>query len=121
MPKACVIDIETDGLSPTVIHCLVALDVDHGIVQTFLNPTGLSGYLETFERVVAHNGSAFDFPALKKLWNTTVPTDKQWDTLVMSRLSQPDREGGHSLRAWGDRLGSAKGDFDGPWTRSVTR
>jgi uncharacterized protein YprB with RNaseH-like and TPR domain len=79
MPKACVIDIETDGLSPTVIHCLVALDVDHGIVQTFLNPTGLSGYLETFDRVVAHNGSAFDFPALKKLWNTAVPTDKQWE------------------------------------------
>lgn len=115
MPKACVIDIETDGLSPTVIHCLVALDVDHGIVQTFLNPTGLSGYLDAFDRVVAHNGSAFDFPALKKLWNTAVPTDKQWDTLVMSRLSQPDREGGHSLRAWGDRLGAAKGDFDGPW------
>lgn len=33
----------------------------------------------------------------------------------MSRLSVPSRDGGHSLAAWGERLGFPKGDFDGPW------
>ena len=33
------------------------------------------------------------------------------DTLLLSRLSYPDRDGGHSLDAWGKRLGMFKGDY----------
>jgi DNA polymerase I-like protein with 3'-5' exonuclease and polymerase domains len=33
------------------------------------------------------------------------------DTLVLSRLYNPSLEDGHSLAAWGQRLGFAKGDF----------
>ena len=34
------------------------------------------------------------------------------DTLVMSRLAHPHREGGHSLNAWGSRLGFEKGEHN---------
>lgn len=34
-----------------------------------------------------------------------------YDTLVSSRLLSPSLEGGHSLEAWGQRLGFPKGDF----------
>ena len=34
-----------------------------------------------------------------------------YDTLVSSRLLSPSLEGGHSLDAWGQRLGFPKGDF----------
>lgn len=34
------------------------------------------------------------------------------DTLVLSRLLSPSLEGGHSLAAWGGRLGFPKGDFN---------
>tara|TARA_R100000541_G_scaffold33748_1_gene42359 strand:- start:518 stop:2119 length:1602 start_codon:yes stop_codon:yes gene_type:complete len=37
------------------------------------------------------------------------------DTLVLSRLHNPSLEGGHSLRAWGERLGKYKDDYQGGW------
>lgn len=33
------------------------------------------------------------------------------DTLIMSRLLNPDRFGGHSLKAWGQRVGEFKDDY----------
>lgn len=35
------------------------------------------------------------------------------DTLVLSKLLNPDRSGGHSIKAWGERLGLAKDDYNG--------
>lgn len=115
MGNICIIDIETDGLEPTVIHCVATLNHGMNHSRVFESSAGLQSYLDNFEFIVAHNGCSYDFPALKKLWNIDVPFDKQVDTLVMSRLSMPDRQGGHSLEAWGKRLGKPKADFDGPW------
>jgi DNA polymerase I-like protein with 3'-5' exonuclease and polymerase domains len=97
-----VIDIETDHLNASVIHCVVVND------KVFTSPDGLGSYLSTFDHIVAHNGIQFDFPVLKKLWNISIPAVKQYDTLIASRLAQPDIEGGHSLEAWGNRLGYPK-------------
>jgi len=41
-----------------------------------------------------------------------VASDRVVDTLVLSRLYDPSRQGGHSLRAWGETLGFPKGDHD---------
>jgi DNA polymerase I-like protein with 3'-5' exonuclease and polymerase domains len=41
------------------------------------------------------------------------------DTLVLSRLLNPSLEGGHSLAAWGERLGFPKGDFN-DWDGGLT-
>ena len=38
------------------------------------------------------------------------------DTLVLSMMENPSREGGHSLQAWGKRLGKHKGDFSGDFS-----
>ena len=58
-----------------------------------------------------HNGIAFDLPVLEKNWNVTMKLSHVYDTLVASRLLNPSLEGGHSLAAWGQRLGFPKGDF----------
>jgi DNA polymerase I-like protein with 3'-5' exonuclease and polymerase domains len=58
-----------------------------------------------------HNGINFDAPVLRKNWNVTMKLSQVYDTLVASRLLNPSLEDGHSLEAWGKRLGYAKGDF----------
>jgi DNA polymerase I-like protein with 3'-5' exonuclease and polymerase domains len=62
-----------------------------------------------------HNGICFDAPVLRKTWKITIMPSQVCDTLVLSRLLSPSLEGGHSLDAWGQRLGFPKGyftDFD---------
>ena len=109
------IDIETDGLDYNRIHCLVTLDVDNNIVKTFLNPVGVREYFNSFDKIVAHNGLTFDFPALRKLWGVKVPVAKQRDSLTLSRMAKPDRDKGHGLKAWGERLGFHKGSYEESW------
>jgi DNA polymerase-1 len=112
-----VIDIETDGLDYSVIHCLVTLDVDNNIVKTFLSSDGVQEYFNNFDKIVAHNGSAFDFPALRKLWGVEVPIAKQTDSLILSRMAKPDREKGHGLKAWGERLNFLKASYEESWEK----
>jgi DNA polymerase-1 len=111
----CVVDIETDSLNPSLIHCAVVLDLDTGKHRHFESGAGkyAEQYILSFGRVVAHNGCSFDFPALKNLWNIEIPFERQWDTLILSRLSVPDREGGHSLESWGHRLAFPKLEYSG--------
>ena len=115
MINTLVIDIETDGLDYNRIHCLVTLDVDNNIVKTFLNPAGVQEYFNSFDKIVAHNGLTFDFPALRKLWGVKVPVAMQRDSLTLSRMAKPDREKGHGLKAWGERLGFHKGSYEESW------
>ena len=79
-------------------------------------PTGLQDFLNRFDEVVAHNGLSFDFPVLAKLWGVRLKFDQMVDTLVLSMMENPSREGGHSLQAWGKRLGKHKGDFSGDFS-----
>jgi DNA polymerase I-like protein with 3'-5' exonuclease and polymerase domains len=62
-------------------------------------------------RVIGHNLIGFDGPKLKTLWGIGIPASKAYDTLTVSRLLDPQIEGGHSLNAWGKRLGDDKIDF----------
>ena len=107
-----VIDIEADSLDATRIWvaCICNVDNDRDIrsfrdAASFLDAVDLEK--DTF---IAHNGIDFDFPVLEKLWNIEIKN--KVDTLVLSRLFNPDRSGGHSLGAWGNRLGFRKIDFN---------
>ena len=104
------LDIETDSKQSRIWMCCVD-------DSTFYTPEGLQEYLDG-KYIVAHNGIAFDFYWLEKLWGIKIPEDKQVDTLVLSRLANADRQGGHSLEAWGVELGCHKLqqpiDFDKP-------
>lgn len=62
--------------------------------------------------VVGHNLIGFDWDVLRRLTGITIPKERCLDTLVLSRLYDPAIPDGHSLKAWGKRLGIEKMDFD---------
>jgi DNA polymerase I len=66
--------------------------------------------------VVGHNLIGYDMPVLERLWGITVAPERVLDTLVLSRLYEPSKSGGHSLRNWGECLGFPKGDHT-DWTQ----
>jgi DNA polymerase I-like protein with 3'-5' exonuclease and polymerase domains len=105
-----ILDIETN-LAHDKIWCVVCRDIKKNVVSTFLQPVQLQRFLDGCESIIAHNGIFFDFPVLKRVWGITVRKPQVIDTLVLSRLYNPSLEDGHSLAAWGQRLGFAKGDF----------
>jgi DNA polymerase I-like protein with 3'-5' exonuclease and polymerase domains len=105
-----VLDIETNS-SHDKIWCVVCRDIDKDVVSTFVQPASLQDFMNNCESIVTHNGIFFDFPVLKKVWEITVKKSQVVDTLVLSRLYNPSLEDGHSLAAWGNRLGFPKGDF----------
>lgn len=106
-----ILDIETN-LAHTKIWCVVTKDIDTGEVKVWKEATDLQAYIKDATLIVAHNGIAFDFYLLNKLWNCQITLKMTRDTLVLSRLLNPSREGGHSLAAWGETLGCQKIYFD---------
>jgi DNA polymerase I len=105
-----ILDIETNKAHDK-IWCVVCRDIDKDVVSTFVQPSSLQDFINGCTSVVTHNGIFFDFPVLKKVWGITVKKSQVIDTLVLARLYNPSIEDGHSLAAWGQRLGFAKGDF----------
>ena len=113
-----ILDIETNKAHDK-IWCVVTRNIDTDEWFSFTTPENLQTYINNATEVVTHNGIFFDFPVLKKVWGITVKKSQVVDTLVLSRLYNPSLEDGHSLAAWGQRLGFAKGDFtdfDGGYT-----
>lgn len=108
------LDIETDGLDPTRIWCAVTRE--NGVNKVHTSPESLSEALRSGLSVVGHNLLGFDLPVLKRLWGLSVEPERIVDTLVLSRLADPSREGGHSLRNWGAFLGFPKGDYN-DWSK----
>ena len=105
-------DIETDGLDATTIWCAVCR---HNLEsEVICNEKDFKEYVSRKAPVkfVFHNGIGFDVPVVERLWNFTFDRSMVADTLVMSRLADPSRSGGHSLRNWGNILGFAKGDHE---------
>ena len=69
-------------------------------------------FLLTATKLIGHNIIGFDIPVIEKLYGVDLSTNcAVMDTLVLSRLFNPTREGSHSLAAWGYRLGQRKMDF----------
>lgn len=103
-----IFDIETDDLNATKIWCIVAKEVD-GKSYRFTPDEIKDGIklLEQADTLIGHNIIGFDLPVLEKLYNFKY-SGKVIDTLVMSRLYNPVRENGHSLKTWGYRLGVPK-------------
>lgn len=104
------IDIETNS-AMNHIWCCGVHNVDSGAVTVETSPEALQALLSEASRVVTYNGIEFDIPRLEALWGISFEGVEILDALVLSRLYNPSLPGGHSLRAWGDRLGYEKGDF----------
>ena len=134
------IDIETDGFLEklTQIYCAVMYDTEtqeytrynaqnngQRSIEDFLEDTS-SGDL------LAHYGLGFDYLAIKKLYPDWKPTGRLYDSVLISQLIWTNLKeidfakitkirykdfprkliGSHSLKAWGERLGDFKDDFN---------
>ena len=97
-------DLEADSLTPTKIHMWGQLR-DGKYTEQFQDFTYEDGVT-----YYAHNGIGYDYPVLNRLHGLRTGQPTQRDTLVLSRLANPSRDGGHSLDAWGAALGFPKGD-----------
>ena len=109
-----VFDIETDDLHATKVWCLVAQNLDSGEIFKFPPSKLEEGYklLTTADTLIGHNIIGFDIPIVEKFGNINLSDKKIIDTLVLSRLFNPTREGGHSLETWGYKLGYPKIEFE---------
>ena len=110
----CVVDIETDGLNATKLHCIVAKDMATKEIYTWTEDEckAFPAWASKYDKLIMHNGINFDGYWLNKLLNMNIPLNKIEDTLIMSQLYNPVREEGHSLKAWGNKLDMPKGDVD---------
>jgi len=109
-----IVDIETDSLTATKIHCIVARCYKTNKVKTWVGQeckdfAVWSNQIDTF---IMHNGISFDAPVLNRLTGSNIKLNQVRDTLIESQLYNPIRDDGHSLEAWGKRLGYEKGDFN---------
>lgn len=110
------------------LWCVVITNYKTGevtrLVKEEVTKEALKQALNGATYIVAHNGIKFDFLALKLFGvfdykigyideDDTLFGKKVTfvDTLILSRLFDPSKYGGHSLGVWGERLGEPKTDF----------
>ena len=129
-----VIDLEANGLlyDASRIHCLVTKDVDTGEIKQFRPSEVEQGlrFAMQAELLVGHNVIAYDLALASRLYPWFGARYKVTDTLVLSRFIcanlsdqdfarqgaaaiDPALRGSHSLKAWGQRLGFEKADYQG--------
>lgn len=109
-------DIEANSLTPDKIWLIGVREVESGKTRIFrrpdLNPKEFLEYAQQVTGWVFHNGLRFDVPVLHRFFGPEVLDPRRViDTLVVSRLLNFSREGGHSLKVLGEHLGIHKLDF----------
>ena len=116
--KIVAMDIETDSLDANHIWVICSKDVNTGEAHVFRNLTSDAAEMQSFKtyckgvsKYVFHYGLGFDVPVINRLLGDTIQPSAVVDTLVVSRLADYNISMGHSLDAWGKRLGLYKGDF----------
>ena len=117
--------------STAKLWCIVVYDLSSKTYTRLSSESGdgicrgdVAKALDGCTELVTYNGIKFDLLTLKLfgLLDYTIGYLNEPDTLygkevkitddlVRSRLFNPDRRGGHSLKSWGERLGEYKDDF----------
>ena len=112
-----ILDIEADDLLLNAKKAWIIgwLDKATGLTRYWLNgDLGWKEELDKADVVVAHNGTGYDLPLLKKLFNYELPLNVEVrDTLIMSQVLCYNRfpNGRHRLADWGEFFNEPKGDF----------
>jgi len=114
--RTVVCDIEANGLLPNVdtIWCIVCKDWDTGELEYF-KPDRLdefAEYAKDIRKWIGHNFISYDLRVLRKVLGVKIRPSRVWDTLLISRLYNSNREGGHSLANWGNILNYPKLEHD---------
>ncbi len=126
-------DIEANGLLETVnkIHCICVVDLETDEVYNFRPDQIEDGcrLLEKADFLVGHNIIGYDLPVLRKVADCW-PTGTVIDTMVVARLIYSNLKetdanlvrqqrlakelyGSNSLKAWGQRIGIKKDEYEG--------
>ena len=108
-----IVDIETDAINATKIHCIVARNAETGETRHWIGDQcrEFGEWSKKIDTFIMHNGISFDAPLLNKFTGSDIKVNQIDDTLIKSQLYNPIRDGGHSLEAWGNFLGHKKGDY----------
>ena len=116
--KQIVFDIEANGLNPDKVWVIVAHELDTQETKVFSGSTlyDFNTYIQDLHgdvyELIGHNIIDYDIPVLERILGTDFCSCNVTDTLVLSRLADPQREGGHSLENWGQLLGCPKGEHN---------
>lgn len=107
-----------------ISFCNIGTGEITSLVKEKVTKENIDSILKDYKFIVFHNGVKFDALVLQLFglidykigWLDESDTlngreVRFLDTLILSRLLSPDRYGGHSLKAWGERLGEYKDDF----------
>ena len=105
--NSLVFDIETDDLNATKIWCMSICNVDTENVCSYWGDDLDKGLkeLQDADKLIGHNIIGFDVPVIEQLTGVSLWDKILVDTLVLSRLFNPVREGNHGLEKWGYDLG----------------
>lgn len=122
--KVVTCDLETNALvNPDKIWVAVCRDVETDKVNIFRNlhidAKEFLQFVNGYDLLVGHNWIAYDSRVLDSFGIR--PNTKVVDTLVISRLLNYNRAGGHSLDSWGEHFGVKKshfGDFS-QWSQEL--
>lgn len=126
-----VFDLESDGPAPRNVKnvwCVAAACLDSNREWLF-PPDKLPAAIDLLNeatQLIGHNIISYDLPVIRRVFQAA-PKGTLVDTLIISRLLNPDRTGvyrpdgsyiakPHSLEAWGTRLGRYKPDHT-DWTQ----
>lgn len=139
MQKRFCIDIEANNLLPDVdkIHCISIADMDSSYSELFVGEMGIKAFALKVKQFpdaqwIGHNIYAYDAVVLSKVAGINLGTNIR-DTFLEAQICFPDvdyedyrgthggkgkvftakEKGSHSLRAWGQRLGCYKGEYNG--------
>ena len=114
--KTWAIDIETDGLNPTLVWVMVAGNMITNEEVVLTDMKEMTDWLEEKRadghKFVFHNGLHFDGPVLNKMVGSKLSPSNIIDTMVLSMLYNPSLGGGHGLEAWGERANIPKLEHD---------
>jgi DNA polymerase I len=110
-----VFDIEGDGFlfHITRLWCISTWEITEGVKHHF-GPDRIDEGIEYLKQagcLIGHNIIGYDLPAIWKVTGEWEEVPLCLDTLIVSRFLYPERPGGHSLEAWGDKLGYPKQEF----------
>tara|TARA_R110000796_G_scaffold55690_3_gene129436 strand:- start:5517 stop:7361 length:1845 start_codon:yes stop_codon:yes gene_type:complete len=102
-----VCDIETDGLKPTLIHCVSLYSEGKSWTLTdYKSMTEFFYCLTSDDRLIGHNFIRYDKPVIERILDIKVQAHIV-DTTALSWYLTPNI-GKHGLAFWGERLGVAK-------------
>lgn len=119
--KRLFLDIETDGFNPSRIWCVGTILLEDNKDGTEVQTPRLftegerdsfADYAAQADKVLGHNAIHFDFRILDLLWGVRFQPEQMLDTMVLSQLANPTRDGGHSIEAWGQHFNYPKISID---------